>query len=92
MGSKLWQQQETELYSQAATDHVFSTKIGFQTLLSFGVLHDALPVISFGPLCNGKECDPLLLKPMMDSFWNLTYDEQAGRVLGDDKWIHCLKF
>jgi len=34
-------------------------------------------VISFGPLCNGKECDPLLLKPMMDSFWNLTYDEQA---------------
>lgn len=26
-----------------------------------------------------QECDPMLLKPMVDTFWNLTFDEQVGR-------------
>ena len=26
-----------------------------------------------------QECDPMLLKPMVDTFWNLTFDEQVRK-------------
>ena len=32
-----------------------------------------------------QECDPMLLKPMVDTFWNLTFDEQVGVNLHDCK-------
>ncbi|CAL1133213.1 unnamed protein product, partial [Cladocopium goreaui] len=53
-------------------DISFDDVDGQQELISSGAVEVILSLLRAH-----QECDPLLLKPMMDSFWNLTYDEQA---------------